>query len=71
MLKEKREPRFCLFWGFGFDLKRYLSLFTAIIFLLFGTKQSKTGGELLYYNLYHEEELFTWKCILNCLIDLL
>ena len=39
--------------------KKILSLSRALIFLLhFGTPMSKTGGELLYYYLYHEEASF-------------
>ena len=55
MLTEKRAPPFCQFFWFGSNPKKS-SLCRALVFLLhLGTHPSKTGGELLYYHLYHEE----------------
>ena len=55
MLTEKHAPLFCQFFGFGYNLKTFLSICRSLFVLLhLSTHPSKTGEELLYYHIYHE-----------------
>ena len=58
MFTEKHATPFCQFFCLVPTPKTYLSLYRYPFFLHIGTHPSKTGEELLYYHLYHEEVPF-------------
>ena len=59
ILTAKREPPFCQFFLVWLRSKTYLSICRDLIFFLhIGTHPSKTGEDLVYYHLYHEEASF-------------
>ena len=46
---------------FFFSNPKNIYLFVELLFLIYiGTHPSKTGKEILYYNFYHKEAIFTW-----------
>ena len=57
MLIDKPAPTFCQFYFWFVSNPKYIfiSLYSSHFFIRIGTHPSKTGEELVYYHLYHEE----------------